>query len=110
MPAAYPGASYTLLPGSSTNSTHWTLNVLCSGCSQWTDQTGKAASLNPASTAVPLAYGSSARAVTQPANNASAFAAHDTKGKWSHDLSSAKVANFSSLVAAYIQSGKPALW
>ena len=105
MPAAYPGASYKLLPGSTTNSTHWTLNVLCSGCSQWADATGKATSLNPEGTTVPLAYGSSAKAVSQPASNTSAFSIHDAKGKWTHDLSSAKVANFSSLVAAYSQSG-----
>jgi hypothetical protein len=72
--------------------------VLAQGVSTWTDASGKAASLNPAGTAVPLAWGSSSRAVTAPANNASAFAGHDAKGKFAHDLSSAKIANFAALV------------
>jgi len=57
--------------------------------------------LNPAGTSVPLAYGSSVRAVTDPSNNASRFSAHDSKGRWLQDLNSAKIANFTSLVHAY---------
>jgi hypothetical protein len=99
MPAAYPGSSYKTLSNSGSNSTHWWLSTLCAGCSQWTDNASKSVSLNPASTAVIVAWGSSTRAVTTPANNASAFPAHDAKNKVSFDLSSAKIANFTGLVA-----------
>lgn len=34
-----------------------------------------------------------------PANNASRFGIHSGKGKWSHDLTTAKLADFDSLVA-----------
>lgn len=97
-PAVYTGATYTVLPTSVTNATHWKLDVLAQGVSSWTDASGKTASLNPASTAASLAWASAARAVTQPANNASAFPGHDAKGKFTADLSSAKLANFAALV------------
>ncbi|KAB5513258.1 hypothetical protein GE09DRAFT_1209055 [Coniochaeta sp. 2T2.1] len=99
LPGVYTGATYTVLPTSATNTTHWKLDVLAQGVSTWTDASGKAASLNPSGTAVPLAWGSSSRAVATPANNASSFAGHDAKGKFSHDLNSAKVADFNALVA-----------
>ena len=99
LPGVYTGATYTVLPTTSSNTTHWTLDVLAQGVSTWSDASGKAASLNPAGTAVPLAWGSSKRAVTTPANNASSFAGHDAKGKFTHDLSAGKVADFAGLVA-----------
>lgn len=108
LPGAYAGASYTVLPTSATNTTHWKLDVLAQGVSTWTDASGKAAGLNPASTAVPLAWGSSSRAVTTPASNTSTFAGHDAKGKFTHDLSSAKIAGFEGLVAKLQGTGAAA--
>ncbi|GAB1313709.1 Cellobiose dehydrogenase cytochrome domain-containing protein [Madurella fahalii] len=92
-PTPYTGATYTVLPGSTANSTHWTLNVLAKGVSSWGNT-----NLDPSSTAVPFAYAQSAAPPTEPANNASRFSIHNTRGKWSHDLSNAKLANFTELV------------
>lgn len=94
MPAAYDGASYTVLPSSKTNTTHWQLDVICSGCSTWSGKT-----LDP-SAATPLAFASSSRAPVNPANNASNFGMHNAKGRWSQDMSAAKLAGFAKLVAA----------
>ncbi|KAK0614844.1 hypothetical protein B0T17DRAFT_497853 [Bombardia bombarda] len=101
-PQPYTGATYTVLPGSAANSTHWTLNALAKGVSSWSTT-----KLDPASTAVSFAYAQSAAAPAEPANNASRFSIHQTRGKWSHDLSSAKLANFTSQVAK-ASGGAPA--
>ncbi len=93
LPTTYADATYTILPGSASNTTHWTLNVLAKGVSSWDG--GK---LDPASTATNLAFGSSINAPATPADPASRFGIHQARGKWSHDLSSAKIANFDSLV------------
>ncbi|KAK3314563.1 hypothetical protein B0H66DRAFT_627164 [Apodospora peruviana] len=92
-PTAYTGATYTILPGSTANTTHWVLNALAKGVSSW-----GTTKLDPASTAVSFAYAQSASAPTDPANNSSRFGIHNSRGKWSHDLSSAKVADFATLV------------
>ena len=91
-PTAYTGATYTVLPGSTANSTHWTLNVLAKGVSSWSST-----KLNPSSS-VSFAYAQSASPPTEPANNASRFSIHNSRGKWSHDLNNAKIANFTELV------------
>jgi len=74
------------------NSTHWTLTVLARGVSAW-----GSTKLDP-SAVVPLAYAQAASPPTDPANNASRFSIHNTRGKWSHDLNAAKIANFAELV------------
>ncbi|KAK3935149.1 cellobiose dehydrogenase [Diplogelasinospora grovesii] len=101
-PTAYPDATYTVLPGSTSNSTHWTLNALAKGVSSW-----GTTKLDPAATAVSLAYAQSAQAPSEPANNASRFSIHQTKAKFSVDLSSCKIANFTALVQK-ASSAKPA--
>lgn len=93
-PTPYAGASYTVLDSSMANSTHWTLSVLAKGISSWGNTR-----LNPAGS-VTLAYAQSARPPTEPANNATRFGIHNTRGQWSHDLSSARIANFTELVEA----------
>ncbi len=93
LPQTYANATYTVLPGSTVNATHWTINVLAKGVSSWTN--GK---LDPSSTATNLGYASSINAPATPADPASRFGIHQSRGKWSHDLSSAKIANFDALV------------
>jgi hypothetical protein len=66
--------------------------VLAKGVSAW-----GSTKLNPAGT-VSLAYAQSASPPTEPANNASRFGIHNSRGKWSHDLKSAQIANFAELV------------
>jgi hypothetical protein len=107
MPTAYTGATYTTLPSTTTNATHWKLDVVCTGCSSWSDASSKAVNLDPSSSSVTFAYASSANAPAEPANPASRFGIHNAKGKWTHDLSAAKIANFDSLVKA-AEAAKPA--
>ncbi len=92
-PTPYTGATYTVLSGSTTNSTHWTLNVLAKGVSSF-----GTTKLNPAGS-VSLAYAISATPPTEPANNASRFGIHSAHAKWSLDLKSAQIANFAQLAA-----------
>lgn len=92
-PTPYTGATYTVLPGSGANSTHWTLSVLAKGVSGWSST-----KLNPAGS-VSLAYAQSSTPPSEPANNATRFGIHNAKGKWTQDLKSAQIANFAELVA-----------
>ncbi|CAK7222109.1 hypothetical protein SBRCBS47491_004758 [Sporothrix bragantina] len=94
MPTAYTGASYTVLPSTKTNTTHWQLDVICTGCSTWSGKT-----LDPGA-AASLAFASAATAPTDPSNNASKFGIHNAKGKWSQDMSAAKLTGFATLVQA----------
>lgn len=81
-----------MLSGSTANSTHWTLNVLAKGVSAW-----GTTKLNPSGT-VSLAYAQAASPPTEPANNASRFSIHTSHQKFSVDLKSAQIANFTQLV------------
>jgi hypothetical protein len=47
---------------------------------------------------VSLAYAQSTSPPTEPANNASRFSIHNSRGKWTHDLKAAQIANFAALV------------
>ncbi|KAL0471185.1 hypothetical protein QR685DRAFT_442051 [Neurospora intermedia] len=93
----YPQVSndvtYKVLAGSGTNATHWTLNALAQGASAW-----GTTKLDPSSNAVPFAYAQSASPPTNPADAASRFSMHQSKGRWSHDLASGRIANFASAV------------
>ncbi|KAK0717278.1 hypothetical protein B0T26DRAFT_625869, partial [Lasiosphaeria miniovina] len=85
LPGAYTGATYTVLPTTTANSTWWQLDVLCKGCSQWAG-----GSLNP-NGVNGLAWAKASRAVTTAASNTSAFSIHDGKAVFSHDFSQAKI-------------------
>ncbi|KAL2131955.1 hypothetical protein VTI74DRAFT_4410 [Chaetomium olivicolor] len=91
-PTPYTGATYTVLPGSTANTTHWALNVLAKGISAW-----GSTKLNPSGN-VFLAYAQSASPPAEPANNVSRFSIHNSRSKWSHDLKSAQIRNFAELV------------
>lgn len=95
LPGAYAGATYTVLPSTTANATHWQLDVLCQGCSKWAN-----GQLNP-NGANAFAWAKSAKAVANPASNSSSFSSHDGKAVWSHDLSLARVPQsaFDALVA-----------
>ncbi|KAL8284513.1 hypothetical protein RB597_001951 [Gaeumannomyces tritici] len=94
-PSPYPGASYAVFGTSTTNATHWRLDVLCSGCSAWTG-----GSVDPAGAAVTIAWASSARAPTTPSSNTSTIAIHDNKARVAFDLAAGRIANFTQVVAA----------
>lgn len=67
--------------------------MLANGVSSWGN-----AGLDPSSTAVTFAYAQSVAPPSDPANTASRFSIHNTRGRWTHDLNSAKIANFAELV------------
>ncbi|KAK3396206.1 hypothetical protein B0T20DRAFT_380376 [Sordaria brevicollis] len=98
LPGAYSGATYTVLPSTTANATHWQLDVHCQGCSKWAN-----GQLNP-NGANAFAWAKSTKAVANPASNSSSFSGHDGKSVWSHDLSLAKVPQsaFDALVAGKI--------
>ncbi|KAK7981188.1 hypothetical protein PG989_013645 [Apiospora arundinis] len=102
MPGPYQGATYEVLKGSGSNDTHWTLTTLCHGCSQWkTDNGTVVQGLDPAVTApINVAFALSAKAPTQPANNASAIGFHSAKGPLKLDLAAAKTDLFDEYVQA----------
>ncbi|KAK0710810.1 hypothetical protein B0H67DRAFT_493997 [Lasiosphaeris hirsuta] len=99
-PQVSADSSYTVLPGSGSNTTHWYITALSKGVSSW-----GTTKLDPASSAVSFAYAQSAAAVTEPANPASRFSIHQSRGKFTIDLAGAKVANFAALVE---KASKPA--
>jgi glucose/arabinose dehydrogenase len=93
----YDGAEHTYLKGTTTNSTHWTVNALCKGCTGWQNNEDNRQVLNATGTTeFAWAYGVSQ--VENPARNDSAFNVHQAWGKWTHDLNAARIDNFDSLV------------
>lgn len=99
MPQPYDGAEYTLLKGTTANATHWTMTAKCSGCTTYQGGDGEMTTLNGTGV-VEFAWAQGTSAVTEPANNASAFGVHAAFGKWHHDLNAARNANFDALVSA----------
>lgn len=85
VPGAYAGATYTVLPTTNTNETHWQLDVLCRGCSEWAG-----GSLDPNGVNT-LAWAKNARVVNTATSNTSSFGIHDGRGAWSHDFSQARI-------------------
>ncbi|KAL7771131.1 hypothetical protein CFE70_001073 [Pyrenophora teres f. teres 0-1] len=99
MPLGYDGAEHIYLKGTKTNTTHWTVNALCKGCTGWQNNEDTRYSLNgTGTTQFAWAYGTSA--VENPARNDSAFNVHEAYGKWIHNLDAARIDNFESLVNA----------
>ncbi|KAK3337567.1 hypothetical protein B0T19DRAFT_397174 [Cercophora scortea] len=84
-PGAYTGATYTILPSTTSNATHWQLDVLAVGASQWAG-----GSLDPNGPNA-LAWAKSSKAVTTASSNTSAISAHDAKAVFAHDFSQAKI-------------------
>lgn len=96
LPSTYSGATYKTL-SSETNATHWTVEVLCSGCSKWATRGLTPGIVNS------FAWAWSRSAVSQPANPASSFAKHNNVGMFSADLNDAKVpqATFQQYVSSF---------
>lgn len=98
-PAAYPGATYTVLKSSTVNATHWTLTALCSGCANWTVKNA-AKSLNPNDKAVKIAYAMSANPPPRPENNATSIPKHNVHGYITLDLAAARTDKFEESIQA----------
>ncbi|KAK3392871.1 hypothetical protein B0H63DRAFT_388255 [Podospora didyma] len=83
LPGQYSGATYKTL-SSSRNTTHWSIEVACTGCSKWSGGALSTTSINT------FAWAVSRTAVSQPASTGSSFSIHSNVGMFSSDLSSAK--------------------
>jgi hypothetical protein len=99
LPQGYDLAEHTYLKGTATNSTHWTVNALCKGCTAWQNNEDTRCVLNgTGTTRFAWAYGVSQ--VEDPARNDSAFNVHRAWGSWIHNLDAARIDDFDSLVKA----------
>lgn len=99
LPLGYDGAEHSYLKGTKTNATHWTVNAICKGCTGWQNNEDERYALNgTGTTQFAWAYGVSS--VEDPARNDSAFNVHAAYGKWIHNLDTARIENFDSLVNA----------
>ncbi|KAI0096255.1 actin-domain-containing protein [Nemania sp. FL0031] len=94
-PIVYEDAKYTVLKGTSTNSTHFKLTALCTGCASWPDFDGNPTTLDGTSQAN-FAYAYSTTPVDEPGNSETTFSIHDSVGHWTHDLGAARSDQFSS--------------
>ncbi|KAK4200100.1 hypothetical protein QBC40DRAFT_73364 [Triangularia verruculosa] len=102
VPGAYAGATYTVLPSTKTNETHWQLDVLCRGCSEWAG-----GSLDPNGVNT-LAWAKNTRGVNTATSNTSSFGIHDGRGAWSHDFTQAKIPKGVFDAVAYDLENSPA--
>lgn len=94
IPEPYDGAEYTVLKGSTTNETHWTLTALCKGCSSWVHDGGSKTVLDPTSPSINLAWAASPYAVGDPADNYTMLGIHSEHGTFNLDLAAARSDNF----------------
>ncbi|KAI1171645.1 iron reductase domain protein [Nemania sp. FL0916] len=100
VPEAYEGATWTVLKGSETNETHWTLTALCQGCSSWVHDGGSVTVLDPNSPSINLAWAASPYPVGDPADNYTYLSIHSEHGTFNLDLAAARSDNFESYVAS----------
>ncbi|KAI1809868.1 iron reductase domain protein [Poronia punctata] len=100
IPEPYDAAEYTVLKGSVTNETHWTLTALCKGCSSWVHDGGSVTELDPNSPSINLAWAASPYPVGDPADNYTMLGIHSEHGTFSLDLAAAKSDTFDSYVEA----------
>ncbi|KAH6651371.1 hypothetical protein F5144DRAFT_84613 [Chaetomium tenue] len=84
LPDLYPSATYRTV-SASRNSTHWTVETVCKGCSKWSGGGLSATGTNT------FAWAVSKTAVAQPANSASSFQIHNNVGMFSEGLEQGKV-------------------
>jgi len=103
MPKAYDGAEFTVLKGSTTNATHWTLVTRCKGCTIFTDVEDQHVDYQSMNETM-FAYAYAEGPVFEPANNNTAFGVHDSFGKWTQNLTEAKNPKFNSWVASLLPS------
>ncbi|KAI0381145.1 CBD9-like protein [Hypomontagnella monticulosa] len=97
-PTAYPSATVQVLKkGTKSNSTHWQLTALCTGCTQFTSSGSTVKTLNPAGTNR-LAFAYSKVRPSQIGSPTSPINVHELFGYWEHDFAAAGNAGFADLV------------
>jgi cellobiose dehydrogenase (acceptor) len=89
---AYGAATVTLLPSSTVNSTHWTANILCKGCSKWEN-----GSVDPQK-ANNFALAWSRNAVSDSSNSLGTFPVHDFHSYFALDVTKAKIHDFDGFI------------
>ncbi|PKS12280.1 hypothetical protein jhhlp_001580 [Lomentospora prolificans] len=101
MPTMYNDATYTVLADTGVNGTHYTLSVVCKGCSTWTRPTGTRTLSPNGGVRLAWAQNTQAASVAQPANPASNFNYHQYLGYFDASFQDSKVpaAQFSAAVA-----------
>ncbi|KAH8893466.1 CBD9-like protein [Thozetella sp. PMI_491] len=97
MPTSYRSATYTVL-SSSVNSTHWSVEVVCSGCSKWSGGSLRPSDINT------FAWAVSRNKPSQPSSPDSSFPEHTNVGMFTEDLSLAKSPQ--SVFQQYVQTKK----
>ncbi|KAK2067313.1 hypothetical protein P8C59_001064 [Phyllachora maydis] len=98
LPAAYAGATYTVLSaGTHVNATHWQVTAQCSGCTSWANAGAGVQTVNPtAQNTFAIAF--AAKPPKTPESNASAFGIHDGLGRPVFDLAQGANANLTAKV------------
>lgn len=89
-PGIYGGASYTILPHSSTNGSYWKLVALCKGCSQWTYSNGTVHSLTQTGQNQ-IAWAMCTTKPANPSSNMSTFVQHTDQDYFIFDFTTAQV-------------------
>ncbi|KAI1075112.1 hypothetical protein F5B20DRAFT_585687 [Whalleya microplaca] len=100
VPDSYDVPEYTLLGGSISNDTHWTVNALCKGCSIWSHDGGSKTNLDPGASEANFAWAASPTPPLDPADNSSVFGIHTEHGTFTLDFAAAKSDQFDAYVEA----------
>ncbi|KAF9880278.1 hypothetical protein CkaCkLH20_02232 [Colletotrichum karsti] len=92
-PPPYEDATYTVLPGTVVNATHYSVTALCTGCTYFAPFGNDPTALNPDGENY-LAFAYSGVPVDDPASNETTFGIHERVGHWNHDFEPAQSSNF----------------
>ncbi|KAF2743066.1 iron reductase domain protein [Sporormia fimetaria CBS 119925] len=103
MPTNYSSAAYTYLNPTTANETHWTVTVLCQGCTRW-NIAGQHVDLTE-SIHTNFGFACSKIKPTTPASNMSFFGIHEQYGVWEHDWSLGRNERFEEAVRGNLWVG-----
>ncbi|VBB71295.1 Putative protein of unknown function [Podospora comata] len=100
-PGLYSGATLRTL-STARNSTHWTVEVVCTGCSRWNSQQNGGRLETQSGSASTFAWAISRTAVPQPSNPSGSFPVHNNQGMFSNALDFGK--NARATFTQYVQN------
>ncbi|KAK0732361.1 hypothetical protein B0T21DRAFT_384676 [Apiosordaria backusii] len=101
LPGIYSSATLRTL-STARNSTHWTVEVVCTGCSRWNSQQNGGRLETQAGSASTFAWAISRTAVPQPSNPSGSFPVHNNQGMFSNALDFGK--NARATFTQYVQN------
>lgn len=99
VPPLFEETTYSVLPGTTVNETHYTITAVCSGCSGWAPFDGPPTLLNGDGENY-FAFAYSSVPVDDPTDLDTMFGIHERVGHWIHNLDHAKSADFEAWAAA----------